>query len=301
MTMTDSPAPASPTTITGLAYRSTPGAEALLDLYLPASRTPDAPLPLLVYLHGGAWIMGRRDETPDRLARIAEEVVAVASIDYTPVQAAPYPAQLDDILDALRWLAAHASDYGIDPSRTVLGGASAGGHLALLSGLRLTDPSEPTPELPDGVRLTGLLSMFASLDLTAGKPLVDPARGLRPPAMIAEATPPAFFEGRHPSPRERAALLVGVTEDELVEELLAAHSPVHRVHPAAPSTLLVHGTADAIASAEHSTRFAEAADAQGVDAEVLLVEGANHEGPEFGSDEVARRIGAFVRGERDAR
>jgi acetyl esterase/lipase len=275
----------------GIVYTSGTSRPHALDLYLP----PDpAGAPVLLYLHGGAWITGARDETATRLKRIAEAGLTVASIDYTFVQDAPFPAQLADILTAAAWLTENRERFGYEPGETILGGASAGGHLATLSALLLSDPGVDTAALPDGFRIAGALSLFASLDLTAGKPVVDPARGLRVPAMVANAPVPEFFAGVHPSPRRRAALLAGVTEDELDEKILAAYSPLHRLHAALPRTLLLHGTADAMVPAEQSIRFRDAAGRIGASVELELVEGANHEGVEFESPRIATRIAEFA-------
>lgn len=109
--------------------------DALLDLYRPGG---DGPLPLVVYIHGGAWRMGDRGDGEDVARRLVPEGYAVASVDYRLAPAHRWPAQLDDVLAALAYLRAQAAALGLDPARFGAFGISAGGHLAAMAAL--TDP-----------------------------------------------------------------------------------------------------------------------------------------------------------------
>jgi acetyl esterase/lipase len=108
----------------------------LLDLYLPQTGpglpTGHGPWPTIVWIHGGAWRMGSKDNP--HAARQAQRGYAVASIGYRLSQEATFPAQIHDCKAAVRWLRAHAKQYNLDPARFAAWGASAGGHLAALLG-----------------------------------------------------------------------------------------------------------------------------------------------------------------------
>lgn len=105
-------------------------------LYRPGSVAPPA---AIVDLHGGAWNKGSLEECRDRDMALAEEGFAVAAIDFR--QAADgYPASLQDINFAVRFLKARAGDFGIDPDRIGYSGQSSGGHLAMLAAMRPDDP-----------------------------------------------------------------------------------------------------------------------------------------------------------------
>ncbi|MBY0356373.1 MAG: alpha/beta hydrolase [Candidatus Obscuribacterales bacterium] len=99
-----------------------------LDLYLPAQAA--SPPPLVIWIHGGAWLMGDKNHPPADL--LLKHGFAVASINYRLAQQAVFPAQIQDCKAAVRWLRAHAKEYGFDPRRIAVWGHSAGGHLAAL-------------------------------------------------------------------------------------------------------------------------------------------------------------------------
>src|SRR6185312_9937130 len=99
-----------------------------LDLYEPAA----AKAPLLVYVHGGAWERGSK--TPMPLTGLVERGYAVASLDFRPASAAPFPGQVYEIKAAIRFLRATAASHGYDARRIAIVGASSGGHLAALVG-----------------------------------------------------------------------------------------------------------------------------------------------------------------------
>lgn len=103
-------------------------------VYLPRdSRTP---LPALLYLHGGGWVIGSIDSHDGVCRHLAREAdCVVISVDYRLAPEHRFPAAIDDALAAFRWVVAHASELRIDPSRIAVGGDSAGGNLAALVSL----------------------------------------------------------------------------------------------------------------------------------------------------------------------
>jgi acetyl esterase len=117
----------------------------------------DRPLPTMVYFHGGGWVWASVD-THDRLVReycTAGEVAAV-SVDYALSPEAKFPQALEECAAALRWIAAHGGDWGLDTSRLLLGGDSAGGNLALATALLARDTGGPP--------LRGILATYPVCD-----------------------------------------------------------------------------------------------------------------------------------------
>ena len=153
-----------------------------LDVIRPPSSFT-GPRPLIVYVHGGAWLLGDKvgirygDAAPfpcgglgpcdpvastPALAKQVERGYVLASVNYRLAGTAPHPAQVQDVKLAVKWLRDHASTYGIDPNQVVLAGHSAGGHLAALAAL--------TPGMwePAGVAQTtvdGFMALNAPTDL----------------------------------------------------------------------------------------------------------------------------------------
>lgn len=101
-------------------------------IYKPADAT--GPLPLLVYFHGGGWVVGDLETHHGLVARLARDAqCAVASVDYRLAPEFPFPAPCADALDALIWLAEHRSRLGFATDRLAVGGDSAGAHLAVVA------------------------------------------------------------------------------------------------------------------------------------------------------------------------
>ena len=110
-------------------------------LYRPAA---DGVLPLLVYFHGGGWVIGSLDTHDDACRDLAAQSgCAILSVDYRLAPEHPFPAAADDCYGATRWAADNAEALGIDPARLAVGGDSAGGNLAAVTALMARDQGGP--------------------------------------------------------------------------------------------------------------------------------------------------------------
>lgn len=120
-----------------------PGSALTLRIYQPDVHRQE-PLPLLFYVHGGGFVIGDL-ETHDKICRtLCHDVAAVVvAVDYRLAPEHPFPAAVDDVACALRWVAAHARELGADPSRIALAGDSAGAQLATVAALRAAGAVEP--------------------------------------------------------------------------------------------------------------------------------------------------------------
>lgn len=222
--------------------------ELRMDLYLPQSAP--TPSPLIVWLAGGGWRMQRRGCGPRPARLFAERGYAMADIEYRSSEVAVWPAQLHDVLAALRHLHDIADTHGLDPASIGLWGSSAGAHLALLAAFA-TDGSLPPP----GVRA-----------VVAGCPPTDLLQ-------LDDDALPGGVLGVDPSD-PAWGLLGGRPSDRATTAVEA--SPARQVHPGVPPVLLLHGDADLLIGPAQSRRLHDALLAAGAESHLLLVHGAGH-------------------------
>ncbi|HZQ86559.1 MAG TPA: alpha/beta hydrolase [Acidimicrobiales bacterium] len=154
--------------IAGLAYGPDPVQR--IDLYRPPGAR--GRLPVMVYLHSGGWLSGGRDQVPDFLLQeVTRANIEVASVGYRLSGAHgvnPFPAAPSDVDRALRWLTANSAFLALDPTRVVLSGTSAGGHLAALTAAApgaFTDPVLPAALLKATPHVVGVIDAVGPSDL----------------------------------------------------------------------------------------------------------------------------------------
>ncbi len=255
----------------GVAYASPYGFRPLhLDLYTP---TPTVGLlPIVVWIHGGAFAMGHRGMLPDFLrdggffAHVAEAGFAVAAIDYRLSGEALFPAQLHDVKAAVRWLRTRAAEFGADPGRIALWGESAGGHLASITGMTGRPAVVSAhPELEGAVGYTGCVSSVRAV--------VDWYGPTDFAAMDRQA--PDDSKMAHDAPDSPESLLLGGPVQELPDAVRLAN-PCTYVGPGAPAFLIRHGTADRLVPFEQSVLLATALREAGASVDFEAVDGADH-------------------------
>lgn len=236
------------------------GARTLVaDLWLPQGAR--RPMPAVVYIHGGGWRAGTQYRPPFQ-PRMFDEGFAIMATTYRFSGEAPFPAMLHDCKTMVRWLRAHAADFGIDAERIGAWGISAGGHLVCMlgvtNGLPEWEGDGPWREHSSDVRC--VVSWCGPTDLER---------------VVTEDA----FAGA--TMRE---LLIDVLDGPPQQRLAEARaaSPVAHARAGNPPHLLVNGASDDIVPAVHATAFGMRAQQVGVDARVLVVPEQGHalEGPQ---------------------
>ncbi len=225
-----------------------------LDLYLPAELA--RPLPIVVWIHGGAWQMGDKEGITGRKppAQIVDQGYAFASINYRLSHEAVFPAQIHDCKAAIRWLRANAGEYNIDPERIGVWGGSAGAHLAALVGtsgdIKDLEGNGGNPEYSSSVR--AVCDFFGPTDL------------IRLSEMKGE------IEVESPE-----SLVIGGPLHENVDKVIQAN-PLTYIKTDSPPFLIVHGEDDLVVVPDQSRILHQALLQVGVEAELRIVPNAGH-------------------------
>ena len=122
----------------GVAYGRS-GTDTTFDWFAPTNTT--GPLPTVVWIHGGAWISGHKEDVDPYVRILASHGYTTISLDYSIAPEARYPVALDQLNDALRFLSRHAAQYRIDPDRFIIAGDSAGAQLTSQLATAITSPN----------------------------------------------------------------------------------------------------------------------------------------------------------------
>ena len=267
------PLPAGVKLIPNLEYASPGGHSLLLDLYLPTSI--DKPVPVIMFVHGGAWLGGDRH---DRTAvPMAAQGYAVASIEYRLSPVAPFPAQIEDCKAAIRWLRAHAKAYSLDTTHLGVWGSSAGGHLVALLGTTgdVKELEGDEGNLDYSSRVQAVCDWFGPTDFQSIS------------AQAAQLPFPSAI--KHEAPDSPEARLIGGAVADNPEKARAA-SPITYISKNDPPFLIMHGDRDPLVPLAQSEEFRDALHKAGVPVSLEVIQGAGHG---FGGPKVMARVQAF--------
>ncbi|MCP5143494.1 MAG: alpha/beta hydrolase [Gammaproteobacteria bacterium] len=251
------------TSLADVVYATQPGFQPLkLDVYLPPAS--GAPHPGVLVIHGGGWISGHSRHSgafadwPGTLAALASEGYVVASLNYRLSGEAPFPAAIQDVKAAIKFMRANAAAYHLDPTRIATWGGSAGGQLAALAAVSCgVSELEPTATIP-GVADNATVS--------------DCVQGAVAWYGVFDFSPMVPTDTTQPSP---------VTQYLDCSQRCAEHT-VHMasaqqlLDKADPPMLLIHGIDDAVVPVAQSQNFHAAAEQSGVATSLVLIPKVNH-------------------------
>ena len=239
------------------------GRDLLCDVYRPPGDVSGAPAVVLV--HGGSWRQGDRSQLRGYGILLGRAGYVCVAPEYRFLGEAPWPAAIEDVKAAIRWVRASAASLGVDPARIAVEGNSAGAHLALLAA--------GTPSLP-------------SLEGSGGNEGVSSAVA----AAVGIYAPTSFFaEGSARSSGSLPFVVLGEGGDEAA----ALASPAAHVSEGYPPTFLAHGTTDTTVPVSASLRMYEALVAAGVPVELHLYAEQPHAfdaQPQFGRQVAAEML-----------
>jgi acetyl esterase/lipase len=235
--------------IPNLTYHVASNQENKLDLYVPRGAT--GPTPVLMYIHGGGWVGGTKESNVLRILPYLEMGWAVANVEYRLGAVARAPAAVEDGLCALRWVIRNAGQYNLDASRIVTTGNSAGGHLALTTGM-IPASAGLDRECPGSEELS-VAAIINWYGITEVGDLLD-----------------------GPNIKSYAVEWMGSLENRF--EIAERVSPMTYVRAGLPPTLTIHGDADPTVPYQHALALHEKLDEVGVPNELHTVPGGSHGG-----------------------
>ncbi len=263
------------------AYKTVGDCKIEADVYLPAAAPPR---PVLVWIHGGALIVGNRRAVPRRLIELAgKEGYLLVSLDYRLAPEAKLPAIIEDLVDAIGWIRREGPQaFGADPGKLVIAGGSAGGYLTISAGVWVKPPP------------TALVAYWGYGDMdgewaTKPSPHHGTPQSLMPMAKIRKYIGHGVISGTNAENQSARgqfyrylrqqglwAKVVSGFDPETEAARFDPYCPVRRITPDYPPILLIHGTSDTDVPYAESAEMARRLARCGVAHQLITVPHAGH-------------------------
>src|SRR5438094_10329826 len=239
-------------TVANVVYLRANGWEGKLDVY--AQRTQTSAL-VVIYSHGGGWVRGSKDGSVRSALPYLAMGYSVVNVEYRLADVSLAPAAIEDCRCALRWVVGHAKDYNFDVGRIVIAGASAGGHLALTTGMIPTSAGFDRICQEQGEpRIAAIVDFFGIADVAD---LLD-------------------GPNKKPFPESWPYTVQWLGNQPNRTEVAKAASPLSYVRAGMPPTISIHGDADPLVPYQHSVRLQEALQKTGIAHELVTIPGGGH-------------------------
>jgi acetyl esterase/lipase len=233
--------------VPNITYLTANNWEAKLDVYVP--REVARPNPTLIYIHGGGWTGGSKEQSVFTFLPYIEKGWSVVNVEYRLARVSLAPAAVEDCLCALRWVIHNAKEYNFDVNNLVVTGNSAGGHLALTTGMIPAsaglDRQCPGPEQ---LKVAAIVNWYGITDV---EDLLD-------------------------GPNMKTYAVTWLSSLENRREIARRVSPIYYVRAGLPPIITIHGDADPTVPYAHAVRLQEALQKAGVDHALVTVPGGHH-------------------------
>ncbi|HTP12639.1 MAG TPA: alpha/beta hydrolase [Bacteroidota bacterium] len=251
--------------IPNVVYSTANGYDSKLDVYL--HRDPKGTVPVVLFIHGGGWVAGSKEGAVTALLPWMERGLTVVNVEYRMARVSLAPAAVEDCRLALRWVFKNAKQYGFDTTRVIVTGSSAGGHLALMTGMLNAPDGFDTPTDWDYAtvepKVAAIINWFGITDVK------DLLAG--------------------PNKQNYAVNWIGDQKDK--DALAQRVSPLTYVRKGLPPIFSVQGDHDELVPYSHSVRLHEALTKAGVPNKLLTIPGGKHGG--FTKEEMAKTYNAI--------
>jgi len=225
------------------------------------------PIPVLIFFHGGAWVRGSKDEMT--FSSYMKAGWGIVNVEYRFANKYPMPACVEDCRAALAWVYANAKEYNFDTSKIITTGNSAGGHLALITGLLPSHSEFDSNCVYKGeMRVAAIINNYGPVDLN--KLLNNPK---------VRKTSDRWFEGNS-------------NFDDLAKRI----SPITYIHPGCPPVFTVHGDADPTVPYDQAVLLRDALNKSDVPNELFTVkEGGHGKFNDADKKEIIRKLSLFLK------
>lgn len=253
-----------------------------MDILQPESSTP---LPAVVFITGGGFINANKDNYVQQRLAMAEAGYVVASIEYRVAPTVLFPAPLEDVKSAVRYLRAQAGKWGIDSAHMAVFGASAGGYLAAFAGTTNTDKQFDKGEnLEQSSQVQAVIDFYGLSDLQR----------------VGEGFPDAVVQ-KHTSASATEAIWVNGTSVfndggpiTRYPERAAAANPINYINANTPPFLIMHGTKDTVVSPRQTELLHAALLQKGIESTYYSVNEAQHGGDYWMQPEIMKIVIQFL-------
>ena len=261
-------------------YANVDGVSLHLQIIVPETRNTKEKgikYPCIVYVQGSAWMKQNINAKLGLLARLAEKGYVIAVVEYRSSEIAPFPATAIDTRNAIRFMKVHADEYGVDIDKVFVGGDSSGGHSAMFSQL-IQDDGEKTNLFP-GVNadVKGILSFYGANSV-----------------MLKDGMPSTVNHHLPDSPEGMVMGGVNLREHPELCRKMSVECNVDE-HTKLPPVLMFHGTKDRTINPRVSVTIYNRLKQCGKDVQLYLLEGADHGGSEFWTEEVQGIVVGFIK------
>jgi acetyl esterase/lipase len=256
--------------ITNIPYVKDGGARQQLDIYLPDNYKTIKPLPVIIAIHGGGWMEGKKEDAAGWVRQFVPVDIAIVGVNYRLIPDFKMPAQIIDCKSAVRWLRAHAKEYNFDTEYFGAWGYSAGGHLSALLGT-----NEPTKEFDVGENLDQSSAIQA----------------------VAAFAAPTDFETLAKDSTWIAMSYSGTFEGNFREKIMSMRkmSPALLVNKSTAPMLLVHAEDDELVSFSQSQELYDALQKNQIESRLIKLISGNggHSSKSFNSNEIQEIMKQF--------
>jgi len=215
---------------------------------------PDTVLhPTLIYIHGGGWLGGTKNQITPFIISYLQKGWNVVTVDYR-IGEGTAPQAVDDCMLALKWVSGNAKNFNIDWNRVVVSGESAGGHLALITGLLNSIPESHKYYSGDSLKIKAIVNWFGITDIAG----VD-----------------NFYKKQN---QESNYASIWVGNPKRMDSISDAFSPVNRITSSTPPVISIHGKKDSVVPFDQAVTFHELLAKAGIKNELVSIDDGKHLG-----------------------